>query len=71
MNSAGARLLRRLEAASYLGVSTAQLDLLRAMGELMAIAMPGRRGEPIRTPLYDRLDLDAAIARWKTRERAS
>ena len=58
------RLLRRAEAAHYLRISTAQLDLLRAMGEICPVPMPGRKGRAIRTPLYDRLALDAAVDRW-------
>lgn len=58
------RLLRRHEAARYLGISTAQLDVLRLRGEVGVVPMPGRCGAPIRTPLYDRLALDAAVTRW-------
>lgn len=59
------RLLRRSQAAQYVGVSLAQLDVLRAMGELAPVPMPGRLGRTIRIPLYDRFDLDAAVSRWK------
>lgn len=59
------RLLRRREAAGYLGISTAHLDQLRAMGQIEVVRMPGRNGVPIRTPLFDRVILDAAIERWK------
>ena len=62
-----ARLLSRSQAALYLGVSTAHLDLLRAMGEIGPVPMPGRKGRAIRTPLYDRLALDAAVDRWVAR----
>lgn len=58
------RLLCRRDAARYLAVSTAQVDVLRAMGEIVPVPMPGRRGEPIRVPLYDRLTLDEAVDRW-------
>ncbi len=58
------RLLRRSDAARYLGVSVAQLDVLRALGEIVPVAMPGRTGEPVRVPLYDRVALDAAVTRW-------
>ena len=61
------RLLSRSQAALYLGVSTGQLDLLRAMGEITPVPMPGRMGRAIRTPLYDRLALDAAVERWAAR----
>ena len=59
------RLLRRAEAACFLGVSLAQLDFLRITGELRPVAMPSRLGGPVRTPLYDVEDLSAAINRWK------
>lgn len=59
------RLLRRAEAAAYLGVSLAQLDHLRLAGEVRPVPMPSRLGGQIRTPLYDRADLDTAITRWK------
>lgn len=59
------RLLRRSEAARYLGISTAQLDVLRLQGQIAVVRMPGRNGEPIRIPLYDRLALDRAIERWE------
>lgn len=59
------RLLDRHAAAVYLSVSVAQVDVLRAMGELRPVPMPGRNGEPLRVPLYDRADLDRAIERWK------
>ncbi|MCH7676756.1 hypothetical protein IH879_17695 [candidate division KSB1 bacterium] len=54
------RLLRRKAAAIYLGISLAMLDLLRLQGEVEPVPMPGRNGQPIRTPLYDRIDLDDA-----------
>jgi hypothetical protein len=62
------RLLDRTAAAAYLGCSVAQLDVLRSMGELRPVAMPGRTGAAIRVPLYDRADLDRAIERWKATE---
>lgn len=64
------RLYNRIEASAYLSISTAQLDVLRAMGEISPVPMPGRNGEPIRVPLFDRVDLDATIERWKTNGRA-
>lgn len=65
------RLLRRAEAAVYLGISIAMLDSLRSRGEIAApVPMPGRKDEPIRTPLFDRQDLDAAIEKWKANGRA-
>lgn len=60
------RLLDRTAAATYLSVSVAQVDVLRAMGEIRPVPMPGRNGDAIRTPLYDKADLDRAIERWKT-----
>ena len=60
------RLLRRDQAAHYLGVSVATLDLLRLRGEVPPpVPVPGRVGSPIRCPLYDKHDLDLAILRWK------
>jgi len=61
------RLLRRAQAATYLGISPAQLDLLRARGEIRPVPVPSDRSPngQSRIPLYDRLDLDAAINRWK------
>ena len=59
------RLLRRQEAARYLGISVAQLDVLRAMGEIHPLAVPSRLGGSIRKPLFDRQDLDGVIDRWK------
>ena len=60
----GPRLLRRREAAQYLSVSVAQVDQLRAMGEIEVVRMPSRNGGAIRTPLFDQVILDAAIERW-------
>ena len=61
------RLLRRREAARYLNVSPAALDLLRARGDLAPVPMPSlrREGESFRLPLFDKHDLDALIERWK------
>lgn len=64
------RLLRRHEAASYLSISVATLDALRAQGEVHAVLLPAVRrvGESLRVPLFDRADLDAAIQRWKSHQ---
>lgn len=61
------RLLRRAEAALYLGLSTAVLDALRARGDIRAVAVPSTRhlGETLRTPLFDKRDLDSLIDHWK------
>ena len=61
------RLLRRREAAAYLGLSSAQLDLIRARGDVRAVAIPSDRSPTgtLRVPLFDVRDLDAAIERWK------
>ena len=60
------RLLTRRAAAKYLSISVAMLDSLRLQGEIAPVQMPGRNGEAIRTPLYDRKDLDTAIDTWKS-----
>ena len=61
------RLLRRREAASYLGLSPAALDALRLRGEVVPVPVPSlrRQGEVLRVPLFDVADLDAAVDRWK------
>lgn len=60
------RLVRRRGTAHYLGdISLAQVDQLRAMGEITPVAMPGRLGRATRIPLYDLRDLDSAVERWK------
>lgn len=59
------RLLTRRAAAAYLSVSIAMLDSLRLQGELTVVAMPSSRtGKVIRIPLFDRIQLDEAVARW-------
>jgi hypothetical protein len=60
------RLLRREQAARYLGISIQQLDLLRVTGEIDDVPMPGRNGD-VRCPLYDVQDLDRAITKRKSR----
>jgi hypothetical protein len=59
------RLFRREQAAHYLGISVAQLDQLRAAGEIAVVPMPGRLGRATRTPLFDRHDLDRLVEQWK------
>jgi hypothetical protein len=60
------RLLRREQAAAYLGISIAALDQLRTAGEITVVPVPSRfAGRATRVPLYDRMELDAAIERWK------
>jgi hypothetical protein len=63
------RLLRRPEAALYLGISAPQFDLLRARGEIRCVPVPSDRapGGTARMALFDRVDLDAAIERVETR----
>jgi hypothetical protein len=67
------RLLRRREAASYLNLSPSALDLLRARGDLAPVPVPSLRheGEAMRIPLYDIVDLDGLIERWKATRSAS
>lgn len=52
------RLLRRREAAAYLNLSPAALDVLRARGEVVAVRVPSLRrdGESLRVPLFDLRD---------------
>jgi len=61
------RLLRRTEAAGYLGLSPSAFDLLRHRGEITAVPVPSDRSPDgwSRTPLFDREDLDRAVERWK------
>jgi hypothetical protein len=61
------RLLRRCEAARYLNLSPAALDLLRARGDVVPVRVPAlrRNGEALRIPLFDLQDLDALIDKWK------
>jgi hypothetical protein len=61
------RLLRRTEAARFLGLSPAALDLLRARGDIVPVPVPSLRrvGMLLRVPLYDVEDLHALIDRWK------
>ena len=59
------RLLRRQQAAHYLGVSVAQLDVIRAMGQLSVVPVPSRLGGSVRLPLFDLRDLDRLIEDWK------
>jgi excisionase family DNA binding protein len=61
------RLLDVKEAARYLGgVSTWTIRSLVADGHLRPVRLPSRnRGELGRRLLFDRADLDAAIAKWK------
>jgi hypothetical protein len=62
------RLLRREQAAAYLGISVPTLDAFRLRGEVTPVPVPAvhHAGETLRIPLYDRVDLDAVIERWKT-----
>jgi hypothetical protein len=62
------RLLNRSAAAAYLGLSLATLDALRSQGEISPVPVPAahRVGVPLRVPLFDIRDLDAAVDRWKT-----
>ena len=61
------RLLRRQQAADYLNLSPAALDVLRARGDVTPVPVPSlrREGEALRIPLYDVRDLDDTIERWK------
>jgi hypothetical protein len=61
------RLLRRHEAALYLGLSVSAVDALRNQGELHTVPVPAVRGSGVsRVPLYDVQALDAAISRWQS-----
>lgn len=71
-NALSPRLLRRPDAAAYLGVSTASLDVLRVRGEIACVPVPATRGTgSLRTPLYDVVDLDLVIDKWKARQGGS
>lgn len=61
------RLLRRSEAATYLALSCAQIDQLRARGHITPVRVPSDRSPDgaVRVPLFDRRELDRAIQRWK------
>lgn len=61
------RLLRRREAAAYLGLSAAQFDNIRIRGDINNVPVPSDRALAgvCRIPLFDIRDLDAAIDRWK------
>ena len=63
------RLLRRCEAAAYLSLSPAQLDLLRSRGEIKSVCVPSDRNPSgvASVPLFDVRDLDAAIDGWSRR----
>jgi hypothetical protein len=51
-------------------LSPAQLDLLRARGDVRPVAVPSDRNPTgtLRVPLYDVRDLDMLIDEWKSRE---
>lgn len=61
------RLLRRSDAAQYLGLSIATFDALRLHCEIASVPVPAahREGELLRIPLFDVRDLDALIEKWK------
>jgi hypothetical protein len=60
------RLLRRVGAAFYLGVSPQTIDSYRLQGFIKPVPMPDVRGAgPLRCPLYDVRDLDAFIEQVK------
>jgi hypothetical protein len=61
------RLLRRVQAAAYLNISPAQLDLLRGRGHVRSVRVPSDRcpSGAMRVPLFDVVDLDAFIERMK------
>lgn len=60
------RLLRRSDAAAYLAISVATLDEYRLQGLIRAVPLPAaRNGGQLRTPVFDRHDLDCLIDRLK------
>ena len=59
------RLLTLRDAAAYLGLSTWTVRALEAQGALPRVRVPLPRGGELRKVLFDRADLDAAVARWK------
>ena len=60
------RLLNRRAAAGYLSVSTPTLDAFRAQGLVRPVRLPDvRGGGQLRTPLFDRHDLDSLIEKCK------
>ena len=66
------RLTNRPGGASYLGVSLATFDCLRARGIIHAVPVPAahRVDEQLRTPLFDYQDLDQLVDQWKREEEA-
>lgn len=61
------RLLDLKGTAQYLSVSEWSVRDLEAAGVLPRVRIPLPRGGQLRKVLFDRQDLDVAIARWKER----
>lgn len=63
-----ARLLGVAAAASYLGISVGVVRSLFASGQLVPVRLPScrRAGEVSRRVVFDRIDLDGLIERWKS-----
>jgi hypothetical protein len=58
--------LRRLQAAAYIAVSPPTFDAYRAQGLIREVPMPAVRNcGQLRTPCFDREDLDQLIDRLK------
>jgi hypothetical protein len=60
-----ARLLDLPSTATYLAVSTWTVRDLEAAGVLPRVRLPLADGGALRKLLFDRVDLDALIERWK------
>jgi len=61
------RLLDVEASGAYLGVSSWTVRDLAAAGEIHRVVIPTTRQRELRRLLFDRVELDALVERWKAR----